>query len=68
MRCLHLDEDDDEGSTECARDRDLNNLVSCGKFVNDILFSYIVYIVYIVIRHTILLWASCPSCDFELVP
>ncbi len=36
--------------TECARDRDLYKLISCGKFVNDILF----------IKHTILLWGITP--------
>jgi hypothetical protein len=27
--------------TECARDHDLYKLISCGKFVNDVLFSTI---------------------------
>ncbi len=54
MRCLHLDEDDDERSTECARDRDLNNLVSCGKFVNEIIFCIIYKTVYLTLRHHVL--------------
>jgi hypothetical protein len=40
-------------TTECARDCDLYKLVSCGKFVNDILFSTIY-------KHTILFWGIMP--------
>ena len=46
-------------NTECARDRDLYKLVSCCKFVNEILFLY--YLKYY-------FGASCPSCDFVFVP
>ncbi len=35
------DEENELCTTECARDRDLYELVSCGKFVNDILSSTI---------------------------
>jgi hypothetical protein len=42
-------------STECERDSDLYKLISCGKFVNDILFS------------TFYKTHHLTSCDFELV-
>ncbi len=38
-------------TTECARDPDLYNLVSCGKFVNDILFSTFYKTHYLTLGH-----------------
>jgi hypothetical protein len=37
--------------TECARDRDLYKLISCGKFVNYILFSTIYKTHYLTLGH-----------------
>jgi hypothetical protein len=38
-------------STECARDRDLYELVSCCKFVNEILFCNIYKTLYLTLGH-----------------
>jgi hypothetical protein len=38
-------------STECARDRDLYKLVSCRKFVNEILFCNIYKTLYLTLGH-----------------
>jgi hypothetical protein len=38
-------------STECARDCDLYKLISCGKFVNDVLFSTIYKTHYLTLGH-----------------
>jgi hypothetical protein len=51
----------DDG-TECARNRDLYELVSCHKYWSEILFVSF-------IKKTLsYLGASCPRCDFVLVP
>ncbi len=49
-------------STVCARDHDHYELISCCKFVNEILFC-------ITYKNALsYLEASCLSCDFVLVP
>ncbi len=50
--------------TECARDRDLYNLVSCDKFVNDILFSTICKTHYLTFGHHALAVILCLCLNF----
>jgi hypothetical protein len=50
--------------TECARDRDLYNLVSFGKFVNDILFSTIYKTHYLTLGHHALAVILCLCVRF----
>ncbi len=58
----HKSTTNEKNDTECARDRDLYEFVSCCKFVNDILF------VSVIKNNLSYLGASCPRCDFVLVP
>jgi hypothetical protein len=51
-------------STECARDYDLYKLVSCGKFVNDILFSTIYKTHYLTLGHHDLAVILCLYLNF----
>jgi hypothetical protein len=54
-------------NTECAMDRDLYKLVSCGKFVNDILFSTIYkthYLTYLTLGHHVLAVILCSYLNF----
>ncbi len=50
--------------TECARDRDLYKLISCGKFVNDILFSTIYKTHYLTLGHYALAVILCLCLHF----
>jgi hypothetical protein len=50
--------------TKCARDHDLYKLVSCGKFVNDILFSTIHKTHYLTLRHDALDFILCLCLNF----
>ncbi len=50
--------------TECARDHDLYKLVSCGKFVNDILFSTIYKTHYLTLGHYALAVILCLCLNF----
>ncbi len=51
-------------STECARDCDLYKLVSCGKFVNDIIFSTIYKTHYLTLGHHALALILCSYLNF----
>jgi hypothetical protein len=53
--------------TGCARDRDLYKLVSCGKFVNEILFCIIYKTLYLTLGHHALGGILCSCLNlFEL--
>jgi hypothetical protein len=54
------------GALKCARDCDLYKLVSCGKFVNDILFSTIYKTHYLTLGHLALTVILCLCLDFFL--
>ncbi len=50
--------------TECARDRDLYKLVSCGKFVNDILLNTIFKTHYLTLGHHAQAEILCSCLNF----
>jgi hypothetical protein len=54
------------GATECARDRDLYELVSCRKFVNEILFCIIYKTLYLTWEHHALGVILCLCLNFSL--